>query len=107
MSFSNSIDQLQTPVDALSKIMDEADALANQKLSVLGFDQENILELEISTRFAQQLELVQQTYTVIVKDFSVELSSFQPSKTIQNDHAIQAFRDGNADLADFWDIFGD
>jgi len=108
LSFSNTIQQLQNQINTLSAIMDEADALEAEKLAVLGFDQENILELEISNRFEEQLLAVQQTYRSIVKHHSGELSTFQPTTAVeQPDHALQAFRSGKAELADFWDLFGD
>ena len=107
VSFSDDISQLHNEVTKLGSIMDEAENLEFQKLKILGFDQENILELEISIRFNEQVQLIKQLYQTIFDTYPNDLINYQASKEGTPTHALEAFRSGKAETAHFWDLFGE
>ena len=107
MSFSNEISQLRENINTLSAIMDEAEQLEAQKLAVLGFDQEDVLEEAISFRFQEQLQLIKELYQTIFESYPKELKEYLPDNEHTPIHALEAFRNGHAETAHFWDLFGE
>jgi len=108
MSFSEQIDKLQQQITKLGALMDEAEALEAQKLAVLGFDQENVLESEINYRFTEQVQLIQQEYAAIIEQYPTELAQYSPENNDDSiSLALEGFRKGEAELAHIWDLFGE
>ena len=107
MTFEQEIHRLRTAIEMLTSVMAEAEQLEEQKLSVLGFDQDNVLEDEIQYRFRQHTNTVEQIYATIVRQFPTEMSTFQTDGINDDDSALQAFRTGQATLGQFWDLFGE
>ena len=105
--FLQAITQLQDYINTLAKIMDEAEQLEAQKLAVLGFDQENVLEDAITFRFQEQLQLIKELYQIILDSYPQELQEFRPENAHAPSHALEAFRNGQAETAHFWDLFGE
>ena len=107
MSFSDHLNQLKAQVQKLSAIMDEVEALEEQKLAVLGFDQDNVLESDVSGRFQHQVQLLHTTYQILQTDYKSELGRYHPNPEEEMSQALQAFRAGEAETAHFWDLFGE
>ena len=107
MTFQQEIERLRLTIETLASIMDEAEQLEEQKLAVLGFDQDNALEDEIQYRFQQHTALVEKLYTAITTQFPTDIASFQIDGLEDDDIALQAFRAGQATLPQFWDLFGE
>ena len=107
MTFQQELQKLRSLIETLSSIMDEAEQLEEQKLSVLGFDQDNVLEDEIQYRFKHHSKEVEKLYADIVQLFPSDVANFQINGFEDNDNPLQSFRSGQATLSDFWDLFGE
>ena len=110
MAFETALEDFRKEIDKLSTLMDEVEALEQQKLAVLGFDQDNVLELEISHRFERHMQVVQESYALLVKKHPEEVANFTTTHTIageKEEESLRAFRCGEASLNHFWDLFGE
>ena len=107
MSFQQEIQRLRSTIETLSSVMDEAERLEEQKLAVLGFDQDNVLETEIQYRFQQHTTQLETLYAALVQNFPADVHNFQMDGIEDDDNALTAFRAGQATLAQFWDLFGE
>ena len=107
MPFQQEIQRLRSTVETLSSVMDEAERLEEQKLAVLGFDQDNVLETEIQYRFQQHTTQLETLSAELVQNYPKDVENFQMDGVENDDSALTAFRTGQATLPQFWDLFGE